>query len=170
MSHPYPKKIVSQCETAAYFFCAAFNGVYEVQVAKNKIQEAVLVDIDAPKLEKMKKTYSPAWKYVCADAYKTAEQYCKANKKFDLVNCDPWSGQQKKLWETHFMDFYNLSNKYLCFMSTGKYWKGTHGLAMKDLEGISKCLSEMHGVPVKVTDAVLRSNNYGGCYWHLMQK
>jgi len=172
----FPESELDECQSAVFFFCAAFGGRNDVIYAhKREMKDVVLNDIVEDKLNEMKNTYSSQWEYIHGDAFEEAIRFSDEGRKFDLVSCDPFTGLESKVMRNHFLNFYNIANKYMFCMITKNHWHSL-GIDITNTVQISSYLSSLHNLNINVSSIVKRSDfkgegaEHSGVYWAVIKK
>ena len=164
----FPTRIIPKCSSAICFLCAAFYGQYDA-VNLRKIRNVSLVDLNEEKMEGMKTIYPASWKFIVGDYVEEIDRQVAGGNTYDLVTCDPWSHMVEDVLITHFKKLYSMSNKFFLPATCQNTFLSKHNVAARK-GPLSKFLSETHGLPVKVTKIIKRSDFEGGFYWILIKK
>lgn len=181
----YPVNIIKENHSVLLLFCAAFGGVYDVKHYTN-VDNAVLVDIKKEELEDMKNNLykeKDKWVYRCEDAFSVVDEYINSNRKFDIVNADPWSNIALNIWDTPsvFKKFYDCTSKYFVIVCTEDILVKFNLKNNKPItEAITDFIVTKHKInDMKCIDFIHRSTFFseswkyaktGGVYWAVFEK
>lgn len=92
-ARPYPTHLLTGCETGLVLFAAAFLGHNDAIHFAEAGLEGTCCDIDAERLEEMKRLYPDNWTFVAGDAWELAQEAADADLQWDVVSVDTFTGE-----------------------------------------------------------------------------
>ncbi len=162
----FPSEVIKGCESAASFFCAAFEGYNDVvHIHRRGLKELVLVDLDNEKLEAMAKIYrGDEVSLRSGDAFEIAREWRLEGRKFDIVITDPWSNIMQRTAIADLPLFAGLARKYYLTGLTGADFAA---LGIKpDVEEFNAWLAAHGRGAYRIDRLIQRNPDYlGGVYW-----
>ena len=166
----FPCDILAGCNSAAVFFCAAFYGRQDViHMLNHGVSELWLNDMDVEKLNKMAALYGAANRLLPGDAYAVARELASAGRKFDVVNCDPFTNQMMNVLVDEYAVFSALADKWFITGATGLLFAemGVEATA----EALTKWMQSKGHADAYVERLVQRNSSYqDGVYWVVFKR
>jgi hypothetical protein len=91
-ARPFPFQLLEDCETGLCMFSAAFLGINDaVHFAMSGVR-TTCVDVNAGRLEQMRRIYPEDWTFIECDAWTYAEAARREEVVWDAVCVDPYTG------------------------------------------------------------------------------
>lgn len=143
----FPRGVLTGRDDALLLFAAGFLGKQDGYFVAKAEMAATCVDIRTDLLEQMAAVYPIDWEFVTADAYEYAE---RTKRRWDVVSVDCPSNQFDRCAE---------SVGLWCSLARHAVVLGTSGRT--DLVAPAGW---------DVTERRLRSMNYGGTYWAVLER
>jgi hypothetical protein len=109
----FPSELVTGARTAASFFSAAYYGRNDViYLDAAGVRDITLVDLAAEKLAAMRNLYPAVTEIYADDAFSVARQLRDAGRSYDVVICDPFTGDMCwPVFADHFETFATLARR-----------------------------------------------------------
>jgi len=163
----FPEYIFNECNSAAIFFAALYQGKNDAIHFFRAGFKNVLIN-DIVKMDLMKKLYPMEWRYEEGDAFKIAKEL---DRTYDVVTCD--TGMGDFLFKD-FTTFYNIAEKYLCIFSNDAQFKKMD----VDKNKLHGKMSSYHGFDIKIKEIFKRPDSnlpgpwqhLGNRYWVIIEK
>ena len=154
---------ILQCDSAACFFASWYQGKNDTIHFFDAGKKDVLIN-DFSKMDLMRKLYPKDWRYEEGDAFEIVK---RIDRKYDVVTCDT---SIRNLYREDFMDFYNITNKYLCLYANDVFLHDK-GLS-NNKDEITDILTDYHKQPIKVKELFKRPDSRGclNYYWMIIEQ
>jgi hypothetical protein len=143
----YPRHVLEGAETALCVFAAAFLGRQDAHWLNEAGLQVDCIDIDLPRLERMKALYPESWRYLCVDAFDFAKN---TGGMWDVVSVDCPTGAFQRCADM-IGTWCDLARQAV-ILGTG------HDTALTPPPGW------------KLTDFRRRSDFKGGVYWAVLER
>lgn len=160
----FPTHVLENAKSAAAFYTAALMGVRDIiHLNDHQIPDVTLVDLDAEKIEEMKKVYPSGWDYVVDDAHKVMKRFREEGRKFDVLVLDPWTHRQRVDME-QLGTLLDITNRHIVIsLSANSYFRQS-SISPDSPDAL---LEHLQGLDDRVAtvDVQLCTNLDGGLYW-----
>jgi hypothetical protein len=163
----FPRDAIKGKRNVLSMFCARFYGLMDViNIYGIEPDQVTLVDRDAECIEAMRQIYPREWNYVASD-YEDFLRHAEEHRlRYDLIVTDPWAGQCKEVGLDGLPRIMDLCTDLYVTHYTQKMCDEL-GVALEDLDGLSRAIAQRTGVDVAVT-ATLRRSYLNG--WVVMRR
>jgi hypothetical protein len=159
---PFPRSCVEGMATAACLFtCAQYGRQDVIHVYNAGIRDVTLVDLDAAKMDHMKRIYRPEWSYKVGDYRAFLASAIASKTQYDLVTADPNLSHADEVVGEGLGDLVSITRKALCTGYSADLLE-RDGYKAGGLEGMSRTISDRLGRNLNVVEVMYRANT---AYW-----
>jgi hypothetical protein len=154
------------------FFGGAFAGANDVDyVYAAGVPHVLINDINGSFFPAMQAKFAdrPEWEYVEADAFDLARELRAQGRRFDLVVCDPFTGEpMNRVLYAELPLFLDLSDGVVV-AGVAANVLASRGIDAPTDQNLATSLTEIHGAPILCDEVVHRSDHAGGVWWGVLR-